>query len=103
MIEVWIFDDEDYIQVTAMPWRLSSHNDTTTLSSRGSRATPYFGTYQSDSRPTKAEAKRELEYLTIPFRLGAPFVPPAIKPIFVSAPRLAEFLIDVDPQNRFRD
>ena len=73
------------------------------LSSRGTRGTPYFGTYMSDARPTKAEARKQLEFLTIPFRVGAPFAPPHIKPVLVGAPRLAEFLIEIDPQDRFRE
>ena len=99
---MWIYDEDELIshprrsrdvpQPLGMP-----------VSSRGSRTEPFFGTYLSDARPTKAEARKALETLTIPFRLGAPFVPPVVKPILVGAPRLAEFLIDIDPQDRFRD
>lgn len=70
---------------------------------RAFRTEEYFGSYVSDPRPTKAEAKKQLDMLTIPFRIGAPFVPPHIKPIFVGAPRLAEFFIEIDPLDKFRD
>lgn len=70
---------------------------------RGSRTTPFFGTYVSDPRPTKQEARQKLEFLTIPFRLGSLYAPPHIKPVLVGAPRLADLLIEIDPQDRFRD
>ena len=57
MIEVWIYDELEEIQVTAMPWRLSSKSDSNTLvpvSPRGVRESPYFATI--DNRPTKQES-----------------------------------------------
>lgn len=99
---MWIYDEEELV---TSAWRSRVRAPTQGLigSPRGSRSEPYFATYQSDPRPTKAEAKRYLETLSVPFRLGAPLVPPVVKPILVSAPRLAELLIDIDPQDRFRD
>lgn len=70
---------------------------------RSSRTTPFFGTYVSDPRPTKAEALKELEFLSIPFRLIAPFAGPIGGPILSTAPKGAEILINLDPQDRFRD
>lgn len=72
-------------------------------SSRGSRSEPYFGTFVSDPRPTKEEGKKALEFLSRPFRIITPFAPPLARPILVGAPRLAEILIEIDPQERYRD
>ena len=72
-------------------------------SPRGSRSEPFFGTYVSDPRPTKQEGKEQLEYLSRPFRIITPFVPPLARPILTGAPRLAEILIEIDPLNKFRD
>ena len=74
-------------------------------STRAFRTEPYFGTYVSDPRPTKAEGKKELEKITRPIRIITPFAPP--HPFFQmplrGSPRLAEILIDVDPLDKFRD
>ena len=99
---MWIFDEEELL-TSAWRSRVKPQTQGLVATPRGFRTEPYFGTYQSDDRPTKAEARKKLEYLTIPFRLGAPFVPPAVKPIFVGAPKLADILIEIDPQDRFRD
>lgn len=73
-------------------------------STRAFRTEPYFGTYVSDPRPTKAEGRKELERLTVPFRIVSPTLPPhpLTWPIKFS-PRLAEVLIGVDPLDKFRD
>lgn len=74
-------------------------------SSRGFRTEPYYGTYVSDPRPTKAEGRKELEKLTRPIRILTPFAPP--HPFFQvpirTAPKLAEFLIEWDPLDKYRD
>lgn len=74
-------------------------------SSRQFRTEPYFGTYVSDPRPTKAEGRKELEKITRPIRIITPFAPP--HPYFQvplrGSPRLAEFFIDIDPLDKFRD
>jgi len=101
----FIFDQDEIILGLGYSSRYRSQAMPESTQTRFDRAPTeaYYGWYLSDPRPTKAEAKKELEFLTVPFRLGAPFVPPVVKPIFVTAPRIAEFLIEIDPQDRFRD
>lgn len=52
---------------------------------------------------TTAEAKKRLEWASIPFRILTPIVPPIARPILGGTPRLAEFFIDVDPLDRLED
>ena len=101
----FIFDEDEIISGIGYSSRYRTQAMSSSTQTRFDRAPSeaYYGMYLSDPRPTKAEAKAQLEFLTIPFRVGAPFVPPVIKPIFVGAPRLAELLIEIDPQDRFRD
>ena len=101
----FIFDEGEIISGIGYSSRYRSQAMPGVTQTRFDRAPSeaYYGMYVSDPRPTKAEAKKQLEFLTIPFRVGAPLVPPAIKPIFVGAPRLADILIEIDPQDRFRD
>jgi hypothetical protein len=103
-IEMWIFDEEPafYTGLNGQR-RLSENAALSNQTNRTFRNEPYYGMYQSDPRPTKAEAKKQLDILSVPFRLGAPFAPPLVKPVLVGAPRLAEILIDIDPQDRFRN
>lgn len=56
-----------------------------------------------DPRRTTEEAKKRLEYASIPFRVIAPFVPPKIKPVVVGIPELADILIQWDPLERLED
>lgn len=74
-------------------------------SPRGSRSEPYFGSYVSDPRPTKAEGRKALEKITRPIRVITPFVPP--HPFFQVpvrfAPKGAQVLIELDPLDKFRD
>lgn len=56
---MWIFDEQDDIQVTALSFRRSSLTDSNTLvptSLRGFRTTEYFAPIDNDNRPTKQEA-----------------------------------------------
>ena len=101
----FIFGEDEIISGIGYSSRYRSQAMPGTTQTRFDRAPSeaYYGMYVSDPRPTKAEAKKQLDFLTVPFRVGAPFVPPVIKPIFVGAPRLADFLIEIDPQDRFRD
>jgi hypothetical protein len=104
-----MIEDEDslflFLQYGARPPMISQPTGRPVFNqtSRAFRNEPYYGTYVSDPRPTKAEAKKQLEILSVPFRLGAPFAPPQVRPVLVGAPRLAEILINIDPQDRFRD
>ena len=56
-----------------------------------------------DPRRTTEEAKKRLEYASIPFRVIGPFVPPKFKPVVVGIPELADILIEWDPLERLED
>jgi len=74
----------------------------TKVSPRGSRSEPFFGTFVSDPRPTKAEGKEFVDQLWWP--VTNPLVPHPFKsPIKYGVPFLAKLLIDIDPQDRYRD
>ena len=63
----------------------------------------YGGTNYWDNRPTKAEGKKMLEYLGFPFKILAPYAPPQVKPVLLGAPELADFLIEIDPLDKFQE
>lgn len=99
-----LFNDEEVIAGIGWSSRYrSSKMSTSLLSPRGTRSVEFRGSYVSDPRPTKQEGKKQLEFLTTPFRIVAPLSPPLGRPILVGAPRLAEILIEIDPQERYRD
>ena len=99
-----LFNDEEVLAGIGWSSRYrSSKMSTSLLTRRGSRTVEFRGTYVSDPRPTKQEGKKQLEFLTTPFRIVAPLSPPLGRPILVGAPRLAEILIEIDPQERYRD
>ena len=44
-----------------------------------------------------------LEYLGFPFKILAPYAPPQVKPVLLGAPELADFLIEIDPLDKFQE
>ena len=101
---MWIFDEQEDIQVTASSFRRSSISDSTTLvptSLRGFRTTPYFAPIDVDNRPTKVEA---LDRLFDAYDLTSKFPKGGSRGTLIheGAYVIATGLILIDPLDRTR-